>query len=48
METLIILSADYLYLLVLALAGVVFLWVDTPTKWKMAKLAVFLFPVVSL
>ncbi len=45
METLIILSANYLYLLVLALAGVVFLRVDTPTKWKMAKLALFVFPL---
>ena len=45
METLIILSANYLFLLVLALAGVVFLWVDTPTKWQITKLAVFVFPL---
>ncbi len=45
MQTLIIFGASYLYLVVLALAAVVFLRADASTKWKMAKLAACAFPL---
>ncbi len=45
MDTIIIFGASYLYLVILVLAGIVFLLVDTNTKWKLIELAVVVFPL---
>ncbi len=43
MDTLIVFSASYLYLIVVGLAGIVFLLVNNSTKRKIVKLAVCVF-----